>query len=207
MPERANPTSPDPQGPPGAAAAASGDDQSGAPRDPGMSSIVHRNIRALTEVRQREEQRKTFSERVADGITRFAGSMAFVYLHAGVFGGWLLVNTRSLPIVKPFDPFPFVMLAMIASVEAIFLSTFILISQNRMQKLADRRAELDLQIGLLTEHELTRAIALIDGVASRLGAARPPEQELQEIKQDIRPEKVVSEIAKAEERLGGGGGS
>jgi uncharacterized membrane protein len=177
---------------------------SGSPSDPGMSSVVHRNIRALAEVRQREEQRKTTSDRIADAVTRFAGSMWCVYVHALLYGGWLVLNSGVVPGVKPWDPFPFVMLAMAASVEAIFLSTFILISQNRMQKLADRRAELDLQVSLLTEHELTRAIHLLDEVAVRLGVPRPPEPELADIKKDVNPEKVVEEIDKAEGGLPAG---
>jgi uncharacterized membrane protein len=182
---------PTPTNPPGA----------GQTTDPGMSSVVHRNITALAEVRKREEQRKRPSDRIADSITKFAGSMWCVYGHAVLFGGWLIFNSVHIPHLKPWDPYPFVMLAMFASVEAIFLSTFILISQNRMQRLADRRAELDLQIGLLTEHELTRAIHLLDEVSRRLGAPRPPEPELQEIKRDIRPEKVAEEIERAEGRI------
>ena len=173
--------------------------QPGAPNSPGMSNVVHRNIDALMEVRRREDRRKTRSDQIADAITAFAGSMSFVYLHAAVFGAWAVINAGWLPVVRRFDP-TFVILATVASVEAIFLSTFILISQNRMQKLADRRAELDLQISLLTEHELTRAIHLIDEMARRLGAPRPPEQELQDIKKDVNPEKVVEEIERAEER-------
>jgi uncharacterized membrane protein len=164
-----------------------------------IAGVVYRNIQALMEVRRREEHKKTSSDKVADAITAFAGSMWCVYVHAAVFGFWIAANVRLIPGIKAFDPFPFVMLAMAASVEAIFLSTFILISQNRMQLLADRRAELDLQISLLTEHELTRAISLLDNVAKRLHSPRPPEPELQEIKQDIRPERVVEEIEKAQE--------
>src|SRR4051794_14545779 len=115
--------------PPGADADAGA---AGAPNNPGMSSVVHRNIRALTEVRRREERRKTRSERLADAITSFAGSMWCVYAHAAVFGAWLLLNLGGVNVVPHWDPYPFVMLAMMASVEAIFLSTFILISQNRM---------------------------------------------------------------------------
>ena len=168
-----------------------------------MSNVVHRNIDALMAVRQREEQRKTPSDRFADAVTTFAGSMWGIYVHGVLFGGWLIFNSGKVPGVKPWDPFPFVMLAMWASVEAIFLSTFILISQNRMQKIADRRAELDLQISLLTEHELTRAVQLIDDMARRFGAARPPEHELADIKRDINPAKVAEEIEKAEERSTG----
>jgi uncharacterized membrane protein len=168
-----------------------------APNQPGMSTVVHRNIRSLVEVRQRDEQRRGVSERIADAVTAFAGSMWCVYVHAALFGGWIVINLGWVPGVKPFDPFPFVMLAMFASVEAIFLSTFILISQNRAQRLADRRAELDLHISLLTEHELTRAIQMIDDVARRMGAARPPENELEDIKKDVIPEKVAEEIERA----------
>lgn len=179
------------------------DDQGNAPRPPaagsGMSTVVHRNIRALTEVRQREEAHKPLSDRIADRVTAFAGSITFVLLHAALVGGWIVANLGLIPRVKPWDPFPFVMLAMIASVEAIFLSTFILISQNRMQHLADRRAELDVQIGLLTEHELTRAIQMLDGIATRLEAPRPPQPELEEIERDVQPEDVIREIEKAED--------
>src|SRR5829696_5765697 len=172
----------------------------GAPNQPGMSPVVHRNIAALLDVRRAEERRKGVSDHIADAVNTFAGSMWCVYVHAILFGGWLVMNSGKVPGVKPWDPFPFVMLAMWAWVEAVFLSTFILISQNRMQKIADRRAELDLQISLLTEHELTRAIHLLDDMARRIGAARPPEHELADIKKDVNPQKVVEEIEKAEER-------
>jgi uncharacterized membrane protein len=170
------------------------------PGETPLAGVVHRNIQALAEVRRREDQRRTPSDRIADAVTHFAGSMWSVAVHALLFGGWILVNLGLVPAVKPFDPFPFVMLAMFASVEAIFLSTFILVSQNRMQRLADRRAELDVQISLLTEHELTRAIHLLDEVARAMNVRRPPDPELREIKQDVAPEKVVEEIAKVEEQ-------
>jgi uncharacterized membrane protein len=168
-------------------------------QDPALSSVVHRNIRALTEVRKREEGRKSASDRIADAVTCFAGSMWSVYVHAVLFGAWIVINLGWTPGVKRFDP-SFVALAMVASVEAIFLSTFIMISQNRMQQVAERRAELDLQISLLTEHELTRAIHSLDDIAHRLGAYRPPEPELAEIKRDVDPEKVVEVIEQVEQR-------
>lgn len=168
------------------------------PPESEMSSVVHRNIRTLVALRQREEQKRTISDRIAVSVTRFAGSMWCVYFHALWFGGWLAWNSGLVPGVKPFDPFPFSMLAMIAAVEAIFLSTFILISQNRIQRQADRRAELDLQISLLTEHELTRAVTLLDSVAQKVGATRPPAEELEEIKKDIAPERVIEEMERVE---------
>ena len=99
-------------------------------------------------------------ERIAGAITRFSGTMRFVWLHFVVYGFWILANVGLVPGVPKFDP-SFVILAMVASVEAIFLSTFILIRQNRMSAAADKRAELDLQISLLAEHEVTKLSALL----------------------------------------------
>ncbi len=165
---------------------------------PGMAEVVHRNIRAAYQRRAQMERSKSASEKVSDAITDFAGSMWCVYFHALWFGGWIIINAGWVRGIKPFDPFPFVMLAMIASVEAIFLSTFILITQNRMQRFADRRAELDLQINLLSEHELTRAIRLLDAIAQAMKVARPAAEEIEDITRDVDPLRVADEIDKAE---------
>ncbi|WP_437925319.1 DUF1003 domain-containing protein [Sorangium sp. So ce291] len=164
-----------------------------------VEGVVRRNIHALLQVRKDVERKKSFQEALADRITRFTGSMTFVFLHAGIFGGWLVVNMGVIDGVKPFDPFPFVMLAMIASVEAIFLSTFVLISQNRMQALADKRAELDLQINLLAEHEITRLIELVDAISRHLKVPRSTDPHLEELKKDVHPEVVLEEIERAKQ--------
>jgi uncharacterized membrane protein len=164
-----------------------------------FNSIVERNIEALLTQRQQAERDKTREERIADGITRFAGSMRFVYLHITLYGCWILLNCGMLPI-KRFDS-SFVMLAMLASVEAIFLSTFILISQNRMQEIADRRADLDLQVSLLAEHEVTSLIKLMQAMAAQMGISEAHNPELGELSQDVHPEKVITEIEAAEEKF------
>ncbi|XYH95523.1 DUF1003 domain-containing protein [Sorangium sp. So ce1128] len=164
-----------------------------------VEGVVRRNIHALLQVRRELERKKSFQEALADRITSFTGSMTFVFLHAGLFGGWLVVNMGVINGVKPFDPFPFVMLAMIASVEAIFLSTFVLISQNRMQALADKRADLDLQINLLAEHEITRLIELVDGISRHLKVPRSTDPHLEELKKDVHPEVVLEEIERAQQ--------
>ncbi|WP_434042715.1 MULTISPECIES: DUF1003 domain-containing protein [Sorangium] len=164
-----------------------------------VEGVVRRNVEALREVQRNLDRNKSFQEALADRITGFTGSMTFVFLHAALFGGWLVVNTGVVPFIKPFDPFPFVMLAMIASVEAIFLSTFVLISQNRMQALADKRAELDLQINLLAEHEVTRLIELVDGISRHLQVPRGSDLHLEELKKDVYPEVVLDEIERAKQ--------
>jgi uncharacterized membrane protein len=168
--------------------------------NPDVAEIVHRNVRALVEVRQQAEQRKGAQDRMADAITAFTGSLLFVYIHAFLFGGWIVLNLGWIPGVKPFDPFPFVMLAMAASVEAIFLSTFVLISQNRMQAIADRRAELDLQVSLLAEHEITRLVTMVDAIVSHLGVEVERDPEVEQLKKDVAPEVVLGVIEAEEAR-------
>src|SRR3712207_1733020 len=163
------------------------------PKPPGLSSVLERNIQALHERRQQEEARAGVQERIADAITRFTGSMTFVYLHLAIFGFWIVANLGWVPGVPQWDP-SFVVLAMIASVEAIFLSTFVLISQNRMAAAADKRADLDLQISLLAEHEVTKLAALVAAIAERLGVHTEVDAEMDEIKQDVAPDAVLDEI-------------
>ncbi|MDQ3808991.1 MAG: DUF1003 domain-containing protein [Chloroflexota bacterium] len=158
-----------------------------------FSRVLAKNIDALLEARKEEQRRRPLSERVSDAITAFAGSMRFVLIHAVVFGGWVAWNAGWMPGLPPFDP-TFVVLAMAASVEAIFLSTFVLISQNRMQALAERRAELDLQISLLAEHEVTKIVALLDAVARRVGVDTGEDTDLEDAKQDVDPSAVLAAI-------------
>jgi uncharacterized membrane protein len=157
--------------------------------DDGMANIVVRNISALLERRKEENNRKTKQEQVADSITRFTGSMLFVYIHLAIYASWILWNIGVFGL-QPFDP-TFVVLAMFASVEAIFLSTFVLISQNRMAIQADKRADLDLQVSLLTEHEVTRLITLVTAMAKKMGIEEAHDPEIEELKKDVRPERVL----------------
>jgi uncharacterized membrane protein len=165
-----------------------------APRRPDsqMVAVVERNIRTLIERRQREENEQKVEQRMADRITRFTGSLPFVYLHLCLFGLWIAVNLPWGPWPK-FDP-TFVILAMFASVEAIFLSTFVLITQNRMAQQADKRADLDLQVSLLAEHEVTRLITLVKAIAAKLDVQESQDPELMELEQDIAPEQVLDVI-------------
>ena len=154
-----------------------------------MVRIVERNIDALLKRRKQEEKQKSFEERLADVVTRFTGSMLFVYIHLVLFGVWIIWNLGWIGL-KAFDP-SFVVLAMFASVEAIFLSTFVLISQNRMNEQADKRADLDLQVSLLTEHEVTRLINLVTEMAKKMDIKDAYHPELDELAKDVQPEKVM----------------
>jgi uncharacterized membrane protein len=163
------------------------------PRPPGLSTVLERNIEALKERQRRHERDASLQERAADRITRFTGSMLFVYIHLALFGFWIIANLGWVPGVPRWDP-TFVVLAMWASVEAIFLSTFVLISQNRMSAAAEQRAELDLQISLLAEHEITRLTTLVAGIAEKLEVRTGVEEELEEIQEDVSPEAVLDAL-------------
>jgi uncharacterized membrane protein len=163
------------------------------PQPHGMAPVLERNIRALKQRRAREQATASRQDRIADAITRFAGSMTFVYLHAVVFGFWAAVNSGLLPILPKWDE-SFVILGTSASVEAIFLSTFVLISQNRMQAAADKRADLDLQISLLSEHEVTKLVTMVAAIAEKMGVESDADGEVDELKQDVAPEAVLDQI-------------
>lgn len=163
-------------------------------KPPTGPSVVARNIEALLQRQSREQESRTLEQRIADAITGAAGSLPFVYVHLAIVALWTVVNVGWTPL-KPFDP-TFVLLATAASVEAIFLSTFVLVTQNRMQREADRRANLDLQISLLTEHELTRVIQLVNSIATKVGA-QVPMPELDELQRDVSPEQVLDAIDNA----------
>ena len=157
-----------------------------------LAPILERNIHALLSRRIQQDQQRTRSDKIADAITRFTGSMKFVVLHLVLFGVWIVWNIPQVPLPK-FDP-SLVILAMAASVESIFLSTFILITQNRSTALADKRADLDLQVSLLAEHEITRLVELISAIAAKMGIEQSRDPSLNELKKDVAPEKVMDKI-------------
>ena len=166
------------------------DDQPPAPD--GLTDTLRGNIDRLHARARQEARDAPLAARLSDTITRFAGSMTFVAVHLVLYGGWIAVNLGWVPGVRPFDP-TFVVLAMEASVEAIFLSTFVLISQNRMAAVADRRAALDLHINLLAEHELSRVADLVARIAERVGVEAQDEG-FQEITRNVEPEQVLDAL-------------
>lgn len=163
---------------------------------PAVAALVERNVTALVQRWRAQERARTRVEQLADTIAHFSGTMAFVLVHVVVFSLWVLINLHLLGL-PAFDP-DFVKLAVVASVEAILLSTFVLIAQKRMAREADRRADLSLHISLLSEHEITQVIKLVSAVAEKLNIEQAGDPILHELKQDVRPEHVLDNI---EEKL------
>jgi uncharacterized membrane protein len=164
----------------------------------GLNSTLARNISALRSRHKAEDAAAPFQDKFSDLITGFAGSLTFVYLHLAIVAAWVATNLGWIPGAPRFDR-TFVILATAASVEAIFLSTFVLISQNRATARANRRDELDLHINLLTEHEVTRLISLTTSIAEHLGIEVDRQGEFAELQQDVQPETVLDSMSASDE--------
>ena len=167
--------------------------------DPALSKVIERNIRTIIHLRTKAARERSLQGRIADAITSFSGRMIFAYVHIAWFGVWILLNTGRFG-VRVFDPFPYGLLTMIVSLEAIFLSTFVLISQNRLSEETERRADLDLHIGLLTEHELTRVLQMLDAIQDKMGIVDHANSELADLEMETKPEDVLAEIARLQQR-------
>lgn len=156
---------------------------------PGMAEKLRDNIARLTEKQREDRARAPLGHKIADWVARWAGSIPFVLVHLVGYSLWIGLNVSG---IAHFDR-QLVMLGTEASVEAIFLTTFILIAQNRMQLDADRRADLDLHINLLTEHELTNLARLVERIAERIGVT-PDRAEFDEITDDVEPIDVLDAL-------------
>jgi uncharacterized membrane protein len=154
---------------------------------------IRENVEAIAKIEQDFDRKRSISERIADSIADFSGRPSFVLIHIAIFGSWILINIGVIPFVPKFDPFPFMLLAMSVSMEAIFLSTFVLIKQNRMSRRADQRAHLDLQINLLAEREMTLVLQMLQEISSRLGV-RPPGEDVRELAKQTSVEALVTEM-------------
>ncbi len=167
--------------------------------NPALSDVIERNIRTIIHLRLKAASERNLQDRIADTVTSFSGRMVFVYVHVMWFGIWILLNTGWFG-GHPFDPFPYGLLTMIVSLEAIFLSTFVLISQNRLSEETEHRADLHLHIGLLTEHELTRVLQMLDAIQDKLGIANDEDSELADLEKETKPEDVLAEIERLQLR-------
>lgn len=166
----------------------------------GLNDVIDRNIATLIEVRRQLDRQESLITKIADAVTGFCGSFTFVYLHIFWFSGWILWNTGALGLT-PFDEYPFGLLTTTVSLEAIFLSMFVLISQNRMTALADQRADLDLQVNLLAEYEITKVLQIVDAIADHLDIEVGKDPELEGLEVQVSPDKVLQQMEKMKKSL------
>jgi uncharacterized membrane protein len=159
------------------------------------ADLTKENVQAMRRLDELALAKRSMADRVAEFVARFCGSIAFVWIHAVVFGVWILWNV--LPGVVHFDPYPFTFLTLCVSLEAIFLSSFILISQNYEMRISDRRNRLDLQINLLAEQENTKMLQMLSRISKKLGLGDEDDPEIQALEEATRPETLARQIEEA----------
>ena len=153
-----------------------------------------RSIRAISELEHQALERRSLAEKFSDLIVYEGGRMWVIIAHALWFGMWMLWNTSRIPGFKPFDPFPFPALTTVVSLEAIFLSLFILVSQNRASRRADERAHLDLQVNLLAERESTKTLQLLQALCAYHGISDPRDAEIKQLMHETQPATIAREL-------------
>lgn len=144
--------------------------------EPAHTAPERENLTTIAEMEEKAREERSHGERLGDLISNVASTPTFALGHVFFFGAWILTQSEIVPLVPVFDPFPFTFLTFVVSLEAIFLSIFVLISQNNMIRQADRRSHLDLQINLLAEQESTHALKLLHAIADHLDVPHPPKE-------------------------------
>lgn len=150
-------------------------------------------MRAVIEHAAEEERAKPTADRAAMAIWRFAGTMNFVYFHVVVYGFWAAVDLGWIPGIRNFDP-TFTILGSTAAVEAIFLAIFVLMAQLRMADNADKRNQLDVQVSLVAEQEITHILRLVSAIADRMGLEEARDPEIQELLRELKLRDVLERI-------------
>jgi uncharacterized membrane protein len=152
------------------------------------------NIHAVARLEKELLEERTALERIGDAIGSFVGTMTFVTLHAVGFLLWILFNLRWIPALPAFDPFPFMLLSLVVSVEGVLLTTFVLMKQNRMSKRAEQRNRLNLQIDLLAEREATTMLQMLTRVCERLGIQEGHEPKVQQLSEETSVDLLAREL-------------
>ena len=159
-----------------------------------VADVTRENVQAMHKLEQASSANRTLADRMAEFVARFCGSITFVWIHAALFAAWIAWNV--LPGLHHFDPYPFTFLTLCVSLEAIFLSSFILISQNYEMRISDRRNRLDLQINLLSEQENTKMLQMLDRIAQKLEITHDDDPDIGVLEQATRPETLARQIDK-----------
>ena len=160
-----------------------------------VDELTAQNVAAIQQLESAALSHGGRMDALADKVASFAGSALFLGLHVVWFAFWIVVNVS--PGIGHFDPYPFTFLTLVVSLEAIFLSSFILISQNYEMRITERRSQLDLQINLLAEQENTKILQLLDRMAKKMGLYEENDPEIQVLEQATRPETLARQIEDA----------
>ena len=164
-----------------------------APRE--LPGVARGNIETVTQIAQEFAQTQTRVDRLSGAVTRRAGSALFVVGQVALVAVWITMNTDWSFGIPPFDPFPFALLGVIISFEAVLLSLFVLMNQKRQAQQAEHWAHLHLQIGILAEQEATKMLQMLTSITERLGMPTSHDTELQEMTKKTVVNHLAQELA------------
>lgn len=175
---------------------------------PSKNSAEHiqRRRRVIKSFELEAQEARSNIDKFVDSSTHFFGSVAFAFLNAIFFCVWIIINVGAVPGIVPFDPFPFTFLTLVVSLEAIFLSTFVLINQNRQSITDDLRQEVDLNVNLVAEEEITKILKLMARLYRHMGISSENDPELHLMMQPLRPEDIERELRTKAEHMKSGDG-
>lgn len=166
--------------------------------NPGLSTEenLDKRLKAIKSFKARANAKRTVTEKFADWLTSKFGSITFLAINAVWFLAWILINTGKIPMIEPFDPYPFGFLTMVVSLEAIFLAIIVLVSQNREARVAELRDEIELQIDTIAEGELTKLINLMLILMEKQGIKIDEDPELRKMLKPVDNKKLQDDLEK-----------
>jgi uncharacterized membrane protein len=161
---------------------------------------ARKNVEAIARVEQQLHRRLSGVERLGEWVARFFGSLWFIAAHAAAIAGWVGLNVRPPPGATAFDPYPFPLLGLVVGVEFIILTAFVLMNQSLQARRQEHWGHLTLQVALLTEQEVTKALQALHLVSQKVGLGPPAaDPEARELARPTRVAELVEEIEKARE--------
>jgi uncharacterized membrane protein len=168
-----------------------------------LPPAARKNIEIIAQVEQQLLRERSMQERAGESIARFFGSLLFIVAHGLFFTWWILLNTRIIPGPRPFDPYPFALLALIIGIEFIFLTTFVLINQKHQMRRTEQWSHLHLQLSMLTEQEVTKTMQMVAELHHGHGLAPPAgDKELEELTKPTSVTAVLGHLEKTRDEVG-----
>jgi len=157
---------------------------------------ISQNPKTIRSIKGKAAEKRSFLDILVDRTTALLGSNLFLLVNLLIFMSWIVINTGQIPGIEPFDEFPFSLLTTFVSLEAIILAILVLISQNRAAKVADLREEVQLQVNLITEEEITRMMSMLVLLLQKNDIPIPEDQRLQEMLRDTDVRQIEKSMEK-----------
>lgn len=159
-----------------------------------FQELVQERRAKYTSFKARMNAKRSLSDKVADALTEAFGTVTFLALNALWFLFWIPTNMGLIPGITPFDPFPFGLLTMVVSLEAIFLAIIVLVSQNRSARVAELREEIDLHVNVQAEEEITKILVLLDRLDKKIGIPEENDTQLITMEERLNLEEIETEL-------------